>query len=153
VGEGRNRPFKQQLREYLAERRPSAITEAVWRDLLQLLAPVSENYLRQLLWATGLPFDQPCAGIRQHTFAELEESLIGMWRIYSEAIGTGARERARYCRRQVIAARARAKFAIASPRTGAEKKAEKLEMSQWMLVWLENPAVFAAWVEVRKKVL
>jgi hypothetical protein len=25
-------------------------------------------------------------------------------------------------------------------------------MAQWMLVWLENPEVFAAWVEARKRV-
>jgi hypothetical protein len=24
-------------------------------------------------------------------------------------------------------------------------------MVQWMLVWLENPAVFPAWVDARKK--
>ena len=24
-------------------------------------------------------------------------------------------------------------------------------MAQWMLVWLENPEVFPAWVEARKK--
>jgi hypothetical protein len=26
-------------------------------------------------------------------------------------------------------------------------------MAQWMLVWLENPEVFPAWVEARKKSL
>jgi hypothetical protein len=83
----------------------------------------------------------------------LEESLLEMWRIYAEAMESGARERARYCRRQVIAAKDRAKFAAASARTSAEKKVEKREMAQWMLVWLENPAVFPAWVEVRKRVL
>ena len=51
---------------------PPAITEAVWQELLKRLAPVSESYLRDLLRATGLPFDQPYAGIRQHTFEELE---------------------------------------------------------------------------------
>ena len=148
-----NRSFKQQLREYLAARQPSAITEAVWGDLLHRLAPVSESYLRELLRATGLPFDQPYAGIRQHTLEELEESLLGMWRIYSEAMDAGARERARYCRRQAIAAKDRAKFLAASPRTSPERKAEKKEMAQWMLVWLENPAVFPAWLEARKRVL
>ena len=148
-----NRSIKQQLREYLAARQPPVIAEAVWRDLLQLLAPVSESYLRELLRATGLPFDQPYAGIRQHTLEELEESLLGMWRIYSEAMDAGARERARYCRRQVIAAKDRAKFLAASPRTSPERKAEKQEMAQWMLVWLENPAVFPAWLEARKRVL
>jgi len=61
----------------------------------------------------------------------------------------GKRERARYCRRQVIGAKDRARFLAQNP----EKQALKEEMVQWMLVWLENPEVFPAWVEARKKVL
>ncbi len=136
---------KQRLRDWLAAARPDAITEAVWRDLLALLAPVSESYLRDLLRDTGLHFDQPWAGVRQRTFDELEQSLREMLRVYQEAIAAGDRDRARYCRRQVIAAKDRAKFA-------ARKKPEKLEMAEWMLVWLENPEVFPAWVDARKKV-
>ena len=59
----------------------------------------------------------------------------------------GHRERARYCRRQVIAAKDRAKF------LAGKHPHEKEEMAQWMLVWLENPEVFPAWVEARKTVL
>jgi hypothetical protein len=33
------------------------------------------------------------------------------------------------------------------------KRAQKEEMTQWMLVWLENPAIFPAWVEARKRTL
>jgi hypothetical protein len=123
---------------------PAAITGAQWRDLLAKFAPVSESYLRDLLRDTGLPFEQPWAGVRQHTFDELEQSLREMLLVYEEASATGDRERARYCRRQVIAAKDRAKFA-------AKKKPEKAEMAEWMLVWLENPGVFPAWVEARKK--
>jgi hypothetical protein len=136
--------IKQRLRDWLAAERPEAITGAVWRDLLVRFAPVSESYLRDLLRATGLPFEQPWAGVRQHTFEELEESLREMLRVYQEALASGDRDRARYCRRQVIAAKDRAKFA-------AKKKPEKAEMSEWMLVWLENPEVFPAWVEARKR--
>jgi len=143
--------IKQQLREYLAARQPAAITEAVWAELMMRLAPVSESYLRDLLRATGLPFDQPYAGIRQHTFAELEESLHGMLQVYLDAVAAGNRDRARYCRRQVIAAKDRAKFLAATPRTTEDKRSEKEEMAQWMLVWLENPEVFPAWAEARKK--
>ena len=142
---------KQQLRAYLAEKQPAAITEEVWVDLMMRLAPVSESYLRDLLRATGLRFDQPYSGIRQHTFEELEESLLGMLRVYTESVAAGNRDRARYCRRQVIAAKDRAKFLAVSARTMADKRAEKEEMAQWMLVWLENPEVFPAWVEARKK--
>ena len=135
---------KQRLRDWLAANQPPAITEAVWRALLSELAPVSESYLRDLLRATGLPFEQPWAGVRQHTFAELEQSLRDMLDVYRDAIAAADRDRARYCRRQVIAAKDRARFA-------ANKKPEKAEMAEWMLVWLENPEIFPAWVDARKK--
>ncbi len=143
--------IKRELREYLEAERPSAITEAVWRDLTVRLAPVSESYLRELLRETGLPFDQPYAGIRQHTFDELERSLAEMLAVYREAMEAGDRDRARYARRQVIAAKDRAKFLAGNPRTPEEKRAQKEEMAQWMMVWLENPEVFPAWLEARKR--
>jgi hypothetical protein len=141
---------KQKLRDYLAEERPAAIDETVWRGLLERLAPVSESYLRDLLRETGLPFAQPYAGVRQHTFEELEQSLRDVLEVYTAAGAAGDRERARYCRKQVIAAKDRAKFLAKNPRTADGKRAEKEEMAQWMLVWLENPEVFPAWVEARK---
>ena len=146
-----NKSVKQQLREYLSAEQPAAITEAVWRDLLMRLAPVSDSYLRDLLRATGLPFEQPYAGIRQHTFEELEQSLREMQQIYASALEAGDRDRARYVRRQVIAAKDRAKFLSTSSRTTPEKQAQKQEMAEWMLVWLENPEVFPAWVDARKR--
>jgi hypothetical protein len=146
-----SKSVKQQLRDYLAANPPAAITEAVWQDLMLRLAPVSESYLRDLLRDTGLPFDQPYAGIRQHTFEELEQSLRAMLQVYRDALEAGARERARYCRRQVIAAKDRAKFLAVAPRTSPERRTQKEEMAQWMLVWLENPEVFPAWVDARKK--
>ena len=146
-----NRSIKQQLRDYLAANQPATISEAVWHQLLQHLAPVSESYLRDLLRATGLPFDQPYAGIRQHTFEELEESLVDVLQVYREALSAGRRDRARYCRRQVIAAKDRAKWMAVNPRSTTEKRTQKGEMAQCMLVWLENPEVFPAWVDARKK--
>jgi hypothetical protein len=141
---------KQRLREFLAAENPTAITEDVWKELLRRLSPVSESYLRDLLRDTGLPFAQPYAGIRQRSLGELEQSLREMFEVYAAATDAGDRDRARYCRRQVIAAKDRAKFQASSPKTPAEKAALKSEMAQWMLVWLENPEVFPAWVEARK---
>ena len=146
-----DKSVKRELRDYLESRRPPAISEAVWRELKERLAPVSESYLRDLLRETGLPFEQPYAGIRQHTFDELEQSLLEMLDVYRAATSNGDRERARYARRQVIAAKDRANFLARNPRTSAEKRAHKTEMAQWMLVWLENPEVFPAWVKVRKE--
>ncbi|HXB69116.1 MAG TPA: hypothetical protein VNY05_12780 [Candidatus Acidoferrales bacterium] len=144
-------PVKQRLREYLAAQPVAHITEAVWNDLLQRLAPVSESYLRELLRDTGLPFDQPFAGIRQHTFEELEHSLGEMQQVYAGAVAAGDRERARYCRRLVIGAKDRARHTAQAGKTPPDKKAQKREMMDWMLVWLENPEIFAAWMEARKR--
>jgi len=148
----RGRSVKQALREYLAEKQPAAITERIWEQLLQHLAPVSESYLRDLLRDTGLPFEQPYAGIRQHTWEELEQSLREMQQVYAGAMESGARERARYCRRQVIAAKDRARFLARGAKVAPDKREIKEEMAQWMLVWLENPEVFPAWVDARKRV-
>jgi hypothetical protein len=150
---GSTQSVKQQLRDYLAAQQPAAITEAVWKDLLLRLAPVSESYMRELLRSTGLPFHQPYAGIRQHTFEELEQSLREILLVYADATASGDRERARYCRRQVIGAKDRARYLMHNPSTDPEKRAQKEEMARWMLVWLENPEVFPIWVDARKRVL
>jgi hypothetical protein len=147
----RDKSVKLQLREYLESARPAAITEGVWQELLLALAPVSESYLRDLLRATGLPFEQPYAGVRQHSFEELEATLLDMRQVYNRALADGNRERARYCRRQVIAAKDRAKFLALNPGTEAENQARKREMAEWMLVWLDDPEVFPAWAEARKR--
>jgi hypothetical protein len=147
-----SKSVKQQLRDYLAAERPAAITEAVWTSLMERLAPVSESYLRDLLRNTGLPFAQPYAGIRQHTFEEFERSLRDMLRVYTEAMAAGNRDLASYCRRQVIGAKDRAKFVAGNARTPPERKAQQEEMVQWMLVWLENPEVFPAWADARMTV-
>src|SRR2546423_36024 len=81
-----SKSVKQQLRDYLAANQPPAITEAVWVQLMMRLAPVSESYLRDLLRATGLPFEQPYCGIRQHTFEELEQSLRDMLQVYTDSL-------------------------------------------------------------------
>lgn len=141
---------KQQLRDLLAAEKPRAITETVWHELLRRLAPVSESYLRELLLQTGLPVDPPYSGIRQHTFEELEQSLREMLAVYTAATASGNREQARYCRRLVIGAKDRAKFLAHHGGTPPAKQSEKQEMAQWMLVWLENPEVFPAWLEARK---
>src|SRR5207237_6611653 len=45
----RSKSKKQRLEDFLRERQLAAIAEEDWRELVALLAPVSENYLRELL--------------------------------------------------------------------------------------------------------
>ena len=115
-----------------------------------MLAPVSESYLRHLLAETGIPVEPPFGGVRQKTFAELEQSLLDFEQVYTHAKETGDRSRAQLCRNVVIQAKDHARLAAHNPKATAEKKAMKEEMIQWMLVWLENPGVFPAWVRLRR---
>ncbi len=146
-----NKSKKALLAEYLKEKNLGRVTEREWREIVARLAPVSESYLRRLLADTAIPVAQPFAGVRQKTFKELEDSLLAMEEVYSQAKETGDRARAQQCRNAVIQAKDHARFAARSPKASPEKKVQKEEMIQWMLVWLDDPGVFPAWVKLRKK--
>ena len=147
----RKQSKKSRLRQLLDEKKLSAIGEGEWKTLLAELAPVSESYLRSLLHETGLPFEQPFAGVRQKSFEDLEHSLIAMERVYRQAMEAGDRNRAQYCRNLVIQSKEHARLAARSAKASVETKVRKEEMIQWTQVWLENPAVFPVWVEIRKR--
>lgn len=144
---------KRRFQQYLAECRPASIGEAEWNALAALLAPVSESYLRELVRRTGLPFEQPWAGVRQKNFQELEASLLELREVYAAAMAAGRRDHARYARRQVISAKDHARFASRNPRSSPETRARKEEMVEWMLVWLGDPEMFPEWARLRKRVL
>jgi len=105
-------------------------------------------YLRE----TGIPLAPLVCGIRQDSFENLERTLLDMEREYADATAWGDVPRARACRRAAIVAKDHARFALRSPRLTAAERAAKEEMVLWLLTWLENPGVFATWLELRKKV-
>ena len=84
--------------------------------------------------------------IPQKTFDELESALLALEADYAAA-STPGREA---IRRDVILARRKAVWA--SKRAKDESsRTRKHEMAEWMLVWLESPGVFPAWVALRRK--
>jgi len=106
--------------------------------------------LRRLVADAGIAVEAPFGGVRQKTFEELERSLLEMEEVYSRASDAGDRARAQQCRNAVIQAKDHARLAARGAKTSPEKKAQKEEMIQWMLVWLENPEIFPTWVKLRK---
>jgi hypothetical protein len=140
------------LKEYLDARRPDRVGEAEWAAILREFAPATEGYLREVVRRSGVPFEQPWCGVRQRSFAELDQSLREIGAVYAQAVAENSRERARYCRRQVITAKDHARLAAHNRRTSPERRALKQEMVEWMLVWLGDPAMFPAWVDARKRI-
>ena len=80
-------------------------------------------------------------GVDLHTLDGLRRSLEELAVLYAE--------RPREVREHVIAAKDRAKWAARNARASVEKRAVKAEMVEWMLVWLDDPAMFSTWVALR----
>ncbi len=86
------------------------------------------------------------AKVHQRVFADLENSLLFLGRVYA------AREDLRReCRDAVIAAKDRARWASRNTRAAEAKRKIKAEMVEWMLVWLGDPALFGEWAELRRR--
>ena len=133
-----------ELARWLEEHRPARICETEFEALGRALAPVSESYLRKLVRESGVPLDPMVEGVRQGSFDELEASLLRFQDEYER--GDPARRAA--VRRVVITSKERARLASRSP----ERRREKEEMILWLLTWLENPPLFAAWIRLRRGV-
>jgi hypothetical protein len=128
----------------VAERGWKRIGEGEWNEIRSALPDISESTLRD----AGIPILQPWRGIGQHTLDELEQSLREFSEIYAMRV-----DLRRYCRDQVIAAKDRAKWSSRSEKADEEKRRLKSEMADWMLVWLDDPAMFPTWVSARSRML
>jgi hypothetical protein len=134
---------KERLRQWLENQRPPQITEAHFAELRERLSPVTDGYLRRLLRASGAALSPVVEGVVQDSFDDLERTL----RALSEEYENSDRVRAKSIRGIVIQAKDHARWAaLRSP----EKAPIKTEMVTWLLVWLENPAVFPLWVGLRR---
>jgi hypothetical protein len=138
---------RKRLSEYLENAKPPVVGAPEWAQLREALAPITDSYLRKLLRESGATLAPLIEGVRQSDFDELERTLTALGEIYS----AGDPATARQCRHLVIEARQHARWAAQRAAADDAKRRTKEEMMQWMLVWLENPAVFPAWASLRRK--
>ena len=135
---------KQRVLDIAAERGWSVIGEQEWKELRAVLSDVSESTIR----SAGVPVSPPWKGVAVHSIEELEASLREFTEVYEHRP-----DLRRYCRDEVIAAKDRARWASQSPRVDEHKRELKAEMVVWMLVWLDDPAVFPIWAQLRRNAL
>lgn len=133
----------QQLRELLADENPEPIDEARAARLRERLPAMSDRTFRDLLRASERALDPLVEGVRQESFENLERTLSALSQAYESG---GDRRR---IRELVIVAKDHAR--LAGLRADEARRSAKDEMVLWMLTWLENPPLFPAWVELRKK--
>ncbi len=135
--------------EAVAARGFTHIGEEEWRQLMADLAPVTEDWLRRAVRNCGLPLSPLVEGVRVSSLEQTERTAMALAGEYVVAIACGDSKRAAQCRRLVLSAKGRARLAAASARDPA-RRAEKEEIARWLLVWLENPDLFASWIALRK---
>ncbi len=127
----------------MAEKQWTAVGASEWG---QLRALFSETSLREWLHEAGVRLDQPYRGVETKNLDGLEDSLDAMTELYLS--GPAMKK---VCRTTVIAAKDRTRFASRNLKVDPAKRAMKAEMVEWMLVWLDDPAMFRSWVEIRKR--
>ncbi len=108
--------------------------------------PSSPIFRDSTIRASGIRIAAPWSGVATHAMVDLEGSLRELTHIYETLP-----DLRRYARDQVIAAKDRARWAARNPKTSEAKRRMKAEMVDWMLVWLDDPAIFPTWVQLRKQ--
>jgi hypothetical protein len=136
---------RKRIRELVAARGWRCIGEYQWNEIVSDIPGISPADLEE---EPGIPVEAPWFGVRQHSFDQLENSLRALGGIYA-----ARPDLRRFCRDQVIAARARAKYASRNRRVNEIKRRDKAEMAEWMLVWLGDPALFPEWARLRRELL
>jgi len=138
--------------------------ERLQREVGKRLGPnrrIAPRYLLEVLLLTEIEIDRKLGGIPVDLRGRVEFSderaarisLLEMAAEYQMAKDTDRDERAEDCRRAVILAKDRLRMILGNKSMAEEKRAQKEELLQWFLVWLENPAVFPDWLALRRKQL
>jgi len=137
-------PGKSALRAFIAARGWTRVGETEWAELRERFPKLTAASLLK----AGITVEQPMRGVEQHGFDELETALIALAEVYA-----ARPDLRRFTRSQVIAAKDRARWASRNLRVEEAVRRRKAEMLEWMLVWLDDPAMFETWVRLRRQAM
>ncbi len=148
----------------LAEEQPEIIDEK-WLTVLEEYAqtelgrpkPLSRSYLLDVLSHTGVPIARSLGGlpvdlrhrVKFKSPREAAQSLADLQCEYESSLEVGDRIRCEDCRRAVRQAKDRLRMLLRRKNQPVAKRAERLEILQWFLVWLESPSLFSHWLKAR----
>ncbi len=150
-----------------AQKVTAAEIEQVRRKLIVQLGPegkTSADYVASVLAAAGMRvalshradtegrYQEEFQGLLH--FATLEEAEMCLMRLDELGRKFRAEGEAAAAERVLEVARLgrrRAEMIARNPKVDAHKRAEKNEIVQWFVIWLETPEAFFDWLEVRKR--
>lgn len=155
----RKRTKKAAIQAWLDRERPAVFgarhAAAVRRDVQ---ARLTDRYLRDVVEACGIEVAAEFGGlphdllalIHIETLATAEASLTEIEQ-RRQSVGASDRAALEVLQRAGRRAREKALLVARNPRAHSLVRHEWQEIGQWFLVWLQNPDLFATWLELRKK--
>jgi len=152
-GQGPGRPpsKKQRILAWLADHNWDSVTESRAGELTQAFPDCSDDTRRAAMLESGTTLAPLVEGVVQDSYKHLEATLGALLGEYLAARESGDAPRRQLIRSVVIRAKEHTELAAHNPKTHDLKRALKLEMALWLRTWLENPPLFPAWVELRKR--
>ncbi len=140
------------------ERIDRAALTALRRSVAEQLGPerrVSERYLVEVLLETQVPIDEDLGGIAVNLRGRIrtrdpEAALTALAELgdeYAEAEAFRRRE----LRTAVLRAKDRLQLRLAKAPPSGPQRAALEELRAALLTWLENPPVFSAWLDLRRR--
>lgn len=136
-------------RDLLSQRLQSieVVDEKEWACLKNDLAPISDSYLHSLLKQSGRPMSPLVEGVGVNCFDDAERTLRSLADQYQQA----DLSRKKACRTLVISAKDKLRWWLRRAAREDERRPEKEEILLWVGTWLENPALFADWIAIRRR--
>lgn len=152
-GQGPGRPPSKKTRilAWLSDRGWKDVSEDRAHELARAFPDCSEDTIRTTLLECGLPLAPVVEGVVQDNYRHVEASLAALLAEYEAAQSAGDKPRIQEIRAAVVRAKQHAEFAANNPKVHQRKRKMKAEMALWLHTWLENPPLFGAWVELRKR--
>jgi len=85
------------------------------------------------------------------TLDEAEMCLVRLDELLRKFAAEGERAAGERVREVALLGRRRAEMIARNNKVDAQKRAEKEEVAHWFAIWLETPAAFFDWLEIRKQ--
>jgi len=139
------RRAKQAILGWLESNKPALVDQEIVVQIRHAVGEVGEHTLRHALRESGYRLDPMVEGVNQSTPEDLARTLLVLAGNYVQA----APARRQAIRAMVVEAKAHARFAAANRKLDRSKLEEKREALLWISTWVENPPLFAVWLNAR----
>jgi hypothetical protein len=139
------RRARQAILDWLEAQKPTLVDRATTEAMRRDVGEVSDHTFRHTLIESGYALDPLVEGVNQSTLEDLARTLLTLAAMYESS----AKAEQVAMRALAIESKRHARFAASNRRLDESRRLEKEEMLLWISTWIENPPLFAGWLNLR----